>query len=114
VATHDFTDLVETGHHRVVVVMGDHPFGEERSSTADDADQAFLDGGQVPGANAGVNGEVVDPLSGLMFEGLQDDGFIEILDAAADDHRVNRHGSDGHGAFADEGLPAGIQVSTGG
>ena len=114
VATHDFTDLVETGHHRVVVVMGDHPLCQQGSSTADDADQAFLDGGQVPGANAGVNGEVVDPLSGLMFEGLQNDGFIEILDAATDDHRVNRHGSDGHGAFTDQCFAAGIQISTGG
>ena len=63
--------------------------------------------------HAGVDGEVVDALFRLMLEHLEDDLLGELLDAAADDHRVDRHGPDRHAAVRDDGFAAGVQIAAG-
>ena len=48
--------------------------------------------------HAGVDGEIIDALLGLVFQLLEDHVVGQVFDLPADDHRIDRHGADGHGA----------------
>ena len=48
-----------------------------------------------------------------MLEHLEDHLPVEVLDLAVDDHRVQRNGTDWHGAVADDRFAARVQVATG-
>ena len=61
-------DVVEDLVHRVLLVVVEHPLGEQRSAARDDADQAFLHERQMLLQHAGVDREVVDALLGLVFQ----------------------------------------------
>ena len=63
---------------------------------------------------AGVNGEEVDALCRLLFEGLEDQFVVEVLDAPVEDHRVNGHRADGDGAVFEHSLAAAVRIAAGG
>ena len=58
--------------HRVLLVVVEHPLGQQRPAAADDADQPVLHERQMLSQHAGVNREVVDALLRLMLERLED------------------------------------------
>ncbi len=64
--------------------------------------------------NARVNREVVDPLCRLMLERVENDLLVEVVQLAADDHRIDRHGADRDGAVLDDRFAALIEVAAGG
>ena len=77
--------------------MDEHPLGEERPAARDNADEALLDERQVLLEHARVDREVVDALPRLVLEGFEHHLLVEVLDLAADDHRVDRDGADRDG-----------------
>ena len=100
VLTHDVADVVEKIVHRVLLAMHQHPLGEDRAAPRHDSDQPILDVGQVLLQHSGVDREVVDPLLGLVLQDVEDHVVGEILDAPAEDHRVDRHRADRHSRLA--------------
>ena len=66
---------------------------------------------QVLARDPRVHREVVDALRRLVLEALEDDVERQVLDLAADDHRVDGHCSYGHGTVTYQGLAAFIEVA---
>jgi hypothetical protein len=64
----DVADVIPAFVHDVFLAVDEHPLGEERAASGDDADEAVFDVLEVSAADAGVDGEVVDALLGLMVE----------------------------------------------
>ena len=113
VLAHDVADVFPQSVGRVLFVVRDHPLGEQRSASAHDADQSILHVLQMSKTDARVNREVVNSLLRLMLQHLQDVVFGEVLDLPADDHRVDRHGSDRNVTVANNGLAAFVEVTAG-
>ena len=91
---HDPADLVPQLVHRILPVLDEHPLGQQRAPTGDDADEPALDILQMLAKDPGVNREVVDALLGLLADLGQDDLGREVPKPAADDHRVDGDGAD--------------------
>ncbi len=58
--------------------------------------------------------KIIDSLCRLLPERVENDLLVEVVQLAADDHRVDRHGADGDGAVLDDRLAALIEVAAGG
>ena len=93
--------------------MHEHPLRKQRPATRDDADETLLDERQMFLQHARVNREVINALRGLMFKHREDDFFVEVFEFLPDDHRVNRHGTDGNSRVEAERFTALIEVATG-
>ena len=63
--------------------------------------------------HAGVDGEVVDALLGLLLEHVEEQVDVEVLDLAVDllERLVDRHGADRHGRVAQDPLPGLVDVA---
>ena len=87
-----------------------------RAAARDDAGDAL--GGQrhVAQQHAGVDGEVVHALLGLLDQGVAEDLPGEFLGAAVDllQRLVDRHGADRHRRIADDPLAGFVDVLAGG
>ena len=96
-------------------MVGEAPFGHDRAAAADDAGDAL--GGQrdVGQAHAGVDGEIVDALLGLLDQGVAEDLPGQVLGDAADllQRLVDRHGADRHGRVADDPFAGVVDVAAG-
>jgi hypothetical protein len=66
VRLHDLADLLEAGVEEALLVVGEAPFGHDRAAAADDAGDALGGHRDVGEAHAGVDGEIVDALLGLL------------------------------------------------
>ena len=66
--------------------------------------------------HAGVDGEVIDALLGLLDEGVAEEFPGEVLGLAVDffERLIDRHGADGHGRVAQDPLAGGVDVLAGG
>ena len=64
----DLEDLVPVRVEGVLLVVLDHPLRHDRAAARDDARDAVLHERQVLDEDAGVDGEVVDALLGLVLE----------------------------------------------
>ena len=106
--------VVEARVHRVFFAVVDHPLRQEASAAGNDPDETIFHPGQVISQHAGVDGEVVDPLLRLVPQALQDVVLGQVLDLATDDHRVDRHRSDGHRRVVDDRLARRVEVAAGG
>src|SRR5207244_3989056 len=71
--------------------------------------------GDVGEADAGVDGEIVDALLGLLDQRVAVDLPIEVLGHAADllQRLVDGHGADRHGRIADDPLARVVDVAAG-
>mmetsp|Transcript_62125 Transcript_62125/g.171845 ORF Transcript_62125/g.171845 Transcript_62125/m.171845 type:complete len:551 (-) Transcript_62125:4169-5821(-) len=116
VGLHDLADLFEVRVQEVLAVVGDAPFGQDGAAARHDAGAALgghRDEGQ---AQAGVDGEVVHPLLGLLDQRVAEHRPVQVLGHAAHllQRLVDRHGADGHGRVADDPVPRGVDVAAGG
>ena len=66
VGAHDFADFVEVGVEEIFLVMGEAPLGEDAAAAGDDAGGAPGGEGDEAEKDAGVDGEVIDALLGLL------------------------------------------------
>ena len=116
VGGHDLANLGEPGVEEVLGVMGQAPGGHDRTAPAHDAGGASGGQGHVAEQHPGVDGEVVDPLLGLLDEGVAVEvpgqlgrhpvHFLQGL--------VDGHGADGHRCVAQDPLAGGVDVGAGG
>ena len=67
----DLADLVEVLVEQVLLVILDHPFGQDRAAAADDAGDALGGERNVLHQHAGVDGHVIHALLGLLFDHFQ-------------------------------------------
>src|SRR4051794_30685129 len=96
--------------------MGEAPFRHDGAAAGDDASHAARGERDEAEEDAGVDGEVVDALLGLLDQGVAVDLPGEFFGAAADflEGLVDGDGADGHGRIADDPLAGGVDVFPGG
>ena len=115
IGLHDLADLVEAFVEEALAVVGEAPFGHDRSAAADDAGDSL--GGQrdVGQADAGVDGEIVDALLGLLDQRVAVDFPGQVLGDAADflQRLVDGDGADRHGRVADDPFAGVVDVAAG-
>jgi hypothetical protein len=116
VGGHDVADVVPVGVEEVFLVMGEAPLGHDAAAAADDAGHAGGGHGDEAEEDAGVDGEVIDALLGLLDEGVAEEFPGEVLGLAVHlfEGLVNGHGADGHGRVAQDPFAGGVDVLAGG
>ncbi len=104
VLTHDVAKIVEGFQQWVLLVVSHHPFGDQRSTAADDTGHAIDGQVQVFQFDTAVNRHVVNALLGLVLDHVQEVLSVHVFDISAElfQHLVDRHGSDWNGALVDD------------
>ena len=82
VLPHDVAEVVEPRVERVLLVVGDHPLGDQRAAPRDDAGDAVRGQRDVVAEDAGVQGHVVDPLLRLVLDHVEQVLLGQVLDAS--------------------------------
>ena len=97
------------------LVMGEAPFRHDGAAAADDAGHAARGQRDEAEEDAGVDGEVIDALLGLLDEGVAEDFPGEVFGAAVHflERLVDGDGADGHGRVADDPFAGGVDVFAG-
>ena len=80
VLRHDLHDAVEVLVEEVLLVVVGHPLRQDGAAAADDAGDALRDHGHVLDEHAGVDGEVVDALLGLLLDDLEVEVDVEVFE----------------------------------
>ena len=117
VALEDLADVVEARIQRVLLVVIEHPLGQDPAATADDSGQTALDLGQVLNQQTSVDRLVVDALLAVLLNDVQEVVFRETLDRAMDalEGLIHGHRADGHRRSIDDRRAHLIEVhATGG
>ena len=116
VRRHDLADLAEAGVEEALLVMGEAPLGHDGAAAGDDAGDPPGGERDVAQQHAGVHGEVVHPLLGLLDQGVAVDLPGQVLRDAADllQRLVDRHRPDRHRRVPDDPLPGLVDVLAGG
>ena len=116
VGLHDFADFLEVRVEEILLVVRQAPLGHDRAAARDDAGDAL--GGQrhVAQQHAGVDGEVVDALLGLLDQRVAEDLPGQLLGAAVDflQRLVDRHRADRHRRVAQDPFAGFVDVLAGG
>ena len=97
-------------------MVGEAPLGQDRAAARDDAGHALGGHRDVAQQHAGVDGEVVHALLGLLDQRVAEDLPGEVLGLAVDllQRLVDRHGADRHRAVAHDPLARLVDVLAGG
>ncbi|MPM54526.1 hypothetical protein SDC9_101304 [bioreactor metagenome] len=116
VGLHDFADVLEVGVEEAFLVVGQAPLGHDGAAAGDDAGHAVGGHGDVAQQHAGVDGEVVHALLGLLDQRVAEDLPGQVLGFAVDllQRLVDRHRADRHRAVADDPLARFVDVLAGG
>jgi hypothetical protein len=110
----DLEDLVPVRVERVLFVVLEHPLRHHRAAARHDAGDAIFDERQVFDEHAGVDGEVVDALLGLVLEDVDQVVGGELLDVLHLLQRlVDRHRAERHRARVDQRLTDAVDVPAG-
>ena len=111
VTSHDGANTFPTFVHHILFVVNQHPLGQQTSTATDNANQTILDQRQVLLQNAGVNGEVIHALFGLVLQRFQNHGLVQIIKFAPNNHGINRNGSNGNLAVANQRVAARVKIA---
>jgi len=116
VGGHDVADVIPMGVEEAFLVMGEAPLGHDGAAAADDAGHAGGGHGDEAEEDAGVDGEVIDALLGLLNEGVAEELPGEVLGLAVHFFQglIDGHGADGHGGVPQDPLARGVDVFAGG
>ena len=100
------------GVEEVLLVVREAPLGHDRATAGDDTGDATGGHRDVGQTDAGVDGEIVDALLGLLDEGIAEDLPGEVFGTAVDllEGLVNRHGTNGDRAVAQDPLAGLVDV----
>ncbi len=91
----------------------EHPFGQQRTASADDSSNTLFQQRQVLFEDARVYCEEIDALFGLFLDGLKNHFGIEVFDTSADDGLIDWDGAERNWAVCEQ-LPAYlVEVSSG-
>ena len=112
VRRHDLADLVPVRVEEVLLVMCEAPLRHDGAAAADDARDALGRPRDEAKQNARVDREVVHALLGLLDERLTEEVPRELLGPSSDllECLVDRDGSDGDGAVAQDPLARLVDV----
>lgn len=113
VLAHDVADVVEDFVHGVLFAVVEHPFGQQCTAFADDAADSAGGEFDVFAERAGVDGEEVDSLAGLLFDDVENGVIVDVFDVAIDDDFVDGDGAEHDGAFGEEAAPDFVEVRAG-
>ena len=113
---HDLADLIPVSVEKILLVMREAPFGHDGPTATDDAGHAFGGEGNEAEEHAGMDGEVVDALFGLLDEGVAEDIPGEVLGLAACffEGLIDGDRADGHRRVAQDPFARGVDVFSGG
>ena len=116
VGGHDVADVVPVGVEKILFVMRETPFGHDAAAARDDAGHAVRGERHEAQQHAGVNGEVIHALLGLLDEGVAEEFPGKYLGLAVHffERLINGHGADGHGRVAEDPFTGGVDVLAGG
>jgi len=89
----------------------EHPPGEQRAASADDARDAILYQRQMLFQDACVNGEEVHTLFGLRFNDVEDYLFVYFIHVSAFYDLIYRYGAEGYGAMGQQLLSGAIEIA---
>jgi hypothetical protein len=104
---------LKVGIEGVLLVVVQHPPGQNAAATRDDAGNAIAHQGQVFNQNPGVDGHVVHPLLGVLFDDVQKVVGGQLFDVAVDTLQslVHRHRTNGDGRILNDGGADFIQIT---
>ena len=113
VGAHDLADLAEARVEEAFLVMREAPLRDDRAAARDDAGDAPGGHRDVAQQHAGVDGEVVHALLGLLDQRVAIDLPGQLLGPAADflERLIDRHRADRHGRVADDPLARLVDVA---
>ena len=116
VLAHDVADLVEVLVEEALLVMRQAPARHDRAAARDDAGDALRGQRHVAEPHAGVDGEVVDALLGLLDQRVLEHLPVELVGLAVDllQRLVDRHGADRHRRVAQDPAADVVDVAAGG
>jgi hypothetical protein len=116
VRLHDLGDLVEALVEEALLVVREAPFRHDAAAAADDAGDALGRHRDVAEPHAGMDGEIVDALLGLLDQRVAEDLPGQVLGDAADlfQRLVDRDGADRHGRVAQDPFAGVVDVAAGG
>ena len=116
VGAHDLADLAEVRVEEVLLVVGQAPLGDDRAAARHDAGHPPRGERDVAQQHAGVDGEVVHALLGLLDERVAVDLPGQLLGPPADllQRLVDRHRADRHRRVAQDPLARLVDVVAGG
>ena len=111
----NLADLIKMFVQEILLVVLDHPFGQDRSAAAHDAGDALGSKRNVLHQHAGVNGHVIHALLGLLLDHFQHHVDVQIFYAAHSAERfVDRHGAHRNRRRINDGFPDARDIATGG
>ena len=115
IAPHDVADFIEPLVKETFLVFGQAPARHDRTTARDDAGDAI--GGQrhIGETDAGVDGEIIDPLLRLLDQRVLEHLPIELERVAADflQRLIDRHRADRHRRVADDPVANIVDVAAG-
>ncbi len=116
VGAHDVADVVEVGVEEAFLVMREAPFGHDGAAAADDAGDAFGGHRDVAQQDAGVDGEIIDALLGLLDQGVAEHLPAQVFGDAADflQRLIDGDGADRDGGIAENPFAGVVDVVAGG
>src|SRR5918992_535430 len=114
VSFHDLADLFEMSVKKVLLMVRQTPFRQNRAAPRHDSGNALSRPWNVAQQHSGVDREVIDPLLGLLNQRVAVDLPGEILGFATDlfEGLINRHSPDGYGRIAQNPLARLMNVVT--
>ena len=105
VLRHHLHDAVEVLVEEVLPVVVGHPLRQDGAAPADDSGDAAGHHGHILDQHAGVHGEVVHTLLGLLLDDLEIHIDVQVLEPLhAVQRLIDRHRADGHRRVAQDGL----------
>ena len=115
VGRHDVADIVPMFIQEALLVMGEAPFRHDGAAAADDAGHAPRGERDEAQQDAGVDGEVIDALLGLLDERVAEDFPSQVFGAAVHFLKglVDGDGADRHGRVADNPFARRVDVFAG-
>ena len=116
VGFHDLADFLEVRVEEAFLVVRQAPLGHDRTAAADDAGHAVGGHRDVAQQHAGVDGEVIDALLGLLDQRVAEDFPGQVFGLAVNlfQRLIDRHRADRYGRVADDPLARFVDVVAGG
>jgi hypothetical protein len=113
IGAHDVADLVEVLVEEALLVMRQAPLGHDRAAARDDAGDAVGGERDVGKPHAGMDGEIVDALFGLLDQRVLVDlpGQLDRIAVDLLQRLVDRHGADRDRRIAQDPFADGVDVA---
>ena len=104
------------GIQKILAMMRQTPFRQDGTSTGYDASQAARCQWNILQANAGMDGEVIDPLLRLFYQGIAENLPGEFFGLAIDffERLINGHCADRHRRIANDPFARFMDEASGG